>query len=212
MVLVSGDWRLRVAALLPVALGAVLAIAVMPRDNRYVVDAVDPAARELVCAQDDPQVCLSRVHSGLLGDVTPPARQGLAILAKLPGAPTQVHEDNTTYFPNVYPDRHDDVVLLRVEAGQSVAVSDVVSAAFDTTPECDHAASPSQKLAAAFWLIGTAPTATGPHDPATVAEAATLWQTLRQLPAGEAQARVLALRQASLKCANDDQLLSGRTR
>ena len=37
---------------------------------------------------------------------------------------------------------------------------------------------------------------------------AQLWQGLRQLPAGEARARVVALRQAALSCAVEEGLLS----
>ena len=201
----SGGWRLRVAALLPVVLGAALAIAVMPRDNRYVTDAVDPVARELVCAHDDPRVCVSRVHTGLLGEVAGPAREALTVLAKLPAAPTQVHEDTTTYVPIVYPPWHDDVVLLRIDAGPDGHLADrggvlaeVVAGAFASRGDCDHSAGPDERLAAAYWLIGRQPDAPG--------DAVKLWQGLRQRP--DAAARVAALRQAALGCTVEDGQLS----
>ena len=206
----SGGWRLRVAAVLPVVLGAGLAIAVMPRDNRYVTDAVDPVARELVCAHDDPRVCVSRVHTGLLAEVSPAARAALTVLAKLPAAPTQVHEDTTTYGPVVYPPWHDDVVLLRVDAGSDGHLADrggvlaeVVAGAFASRGDCDHFAGPDEKLAAAYWLIGREPVAPGGgYDPATISAAVTLWQRLRLLP--DAEARVAALRRAALSCTVED--------
>jgi hypothetical protein len=219
MLVVSGDWRLRVAALLPVVMGAALAITVMPHQNRYVIDAVDPVARELVCAPDEPQVCVSRVHSGLLPEVVSGARQGLAVLAKLPGAPTRVHEDTTTYFPDVYPAWQEDVALLGVEAGPNGHLLDpgevpmeVVSGAFASPPRCEKSASRAEMLAAASWLLDREPAVGGPHDPEQVTEAAALWQTLRQLPVGQAQARVVALRRAALTCSADDQMLSRGTR
>ncbi|MCU7730588.1 hypothetical protein ODJ79_43315 [Actinoplanes sp. KI2] len=214
LLVAAGGWRLRVAALLPVVLGAALAIAVMPRNDRYVIDAVDPVARELVCARDEPRVCLSRVHTGLLGEVTGPAREALTVLAKLPGAPTQVHEDTTTYVPIVYPAWHDDVVLLRVDAGSDGHLADrggvlaeVVAGAFASRGDCDHFAGPQEKLAAAYWLIGREPAVpAGSYDPEIVTAATQLWQSLRQRP--DAAARVAALRQAALSCTVQDGQLS----
>ncbi|MEU4242393.1 hypothetical protein [Actinoplanes sp. NPDC026619] len=208
LLLASGGWRLRVAAVLPVVLGATLAIAIMPRDNRYVTDAVDQAAMALVCADDEPRVCVSRVHSGLLADVTSPARQGLTILAKLPGAPTQVHEDTTTY-PDVYPVWHDDVALVRIVTGESVTAADVVSAAFQTPPQCDRPTASADSLAAAYWLIGTQPVASDSPD---LAEAVARWEALRAAPAAEAQAQVVALRTAALTCTTDSNILSRSAR
>jgi hypothetical protein len=207
LLFVSSGWRIRVAALLPVVVGGALAITVMPQQSRLVTDAVDPVARQLVCAAGEPRVCVSRVHSGLLSEVRQPARDGLAILAKLPGAPTQVHEDTTTYVPEVYPPWRDDVVLLTVKAGPNAhllnpdgVLADVVVGAFASPPRCDRSAGLEEKLAAVYWLIGRAPVAGETNDPADIGNAVQLWQTLRQLPAGEAQARVVALRQAALHC------------
>ncbi|HEX5198357.1 MAG TPA: hypothetical protein VFW27_00305 [Actinoplanes sp.] len=197
-------WRTRVAAVLPVVLGAALAIAAMPHHERVVIDAIDPVARELVC---EPPVCVSRVHRGLLGEAAPPAREGLKILAKLPAAPTQVHEDTTTYGPTMYPPWHDDVVLLRVRTDASAhldnrggTVAEVVAGAFASKPDCDRFAGPAERLAAAYWLIGSEPVARGDYDPAAIGEAVRLWQGLRQLPEGEALAKVAALRRAALTC------------
>jgi hypothetical protein len=49
-------------------------------------------------------------------------------------------------------------------------------------------------------------------DPAIMAEAAVLWQSLRALPAAEAEAQVLALRKAALACTVEDRLMSSSTR
>ncbi|MET0417783.1 MAG: hypothetical protein ABW022_17385 [Actinoplanes sp.] len=195
----SGSWRLRVAALLPVVAGAALAIAVMPHQNRSVIAAIDPVAKELVCADGAPRVCVSRVHAGLLPEVTAPAREGLALLAKLPGAPTEVNEDTTTYVPDVYPPWRTDVVLLRVKAGQDGHLAErdqvpaeVVRGAFASPPTCDRSAPHEELQAAAHWLIGSPPA----DDPAAVQQ----WESLQRMPADKALARVAALRQAALTC------------
>jgi hypothetical protein len=215
----SGGWRVRVAALLPVVLGAALAITVMPHQNRFVNNAIDPVARELVCAEDEPRVCVSRVHAGLLSEVTPKAREGLAVLAKLPGGPTQVHEDTTTYFPDVYPAWREDVALLRVEVGEDGHLLDaagvpaeVVSWAFASPPGCEKFAGLAERLAAAAWLIGGEPAPGKTYDPETIDSAVAQWQSLRELPDGEAQARVVALRRAALTCSVDDGLLTRSAR
>ncbi|GAA0582268.1 hypothetical protein GCM10010172_79200 [Paractinoplanes ferrugineus] len=207
MLLASNGWRLRVAAVLPVALGAALAIAVMPHQNRYVIGAVDPVARELVCAADEPRVCAGRVHSGLLDEIVPPAREALTVLAKLPAAPAKVHEDTTTFFPDIFPQWHDDVVLVRMNADELPSTADIVAAAFNTPPQCDHSADPVQKLAAAYWLLGREPVGSGPSDPAQVSESVALWQTLRAQPADQVRERVVALRQAALSCGSVEGVL-----
>jgi hypothetical protein len=216
----SSGWRIRVAALVPVVLGAALAITVMPHQNRFVGDAVDPVAKELVCAEGEPQVCVSRVHSGRLAEVTPVAREGLAMLAKLPGAPTRVHEDTTTYFPDVYPQWNADVVLLPIEAGPDGHLDDkagvpaeVVSGAFAGPPGCEKQPGPAERLAAAGWLIGREPAAGDAFDPAEIAtDAAELWRNLRELPDSEAMARVTALRRAAVNCSAGDGVISRSSR
>lgn len=221
----SNGWRARMAALLPVAVGATLAITVMPHQNRYVVDAIDPVAKTLVCAPGEPRVCVSRVHSGLLDEMTTPARSGLAILAELPGAPREVHEDTSTFSPTVYPPWDDNVVLFHVTVGQDGHLAnstglllDVVSGAFDSPPRCDKAAGAAEKLAAASWLIRREPVTGGSYDrpmvggsyddPMIVAGAVKRWRELRQLPDIEARARVAALRRAAVSCTVADGQLS----
>jgi hypothetical protein len=208
LLLASGSRRTRVAALLPVALGAALAITVMPHQNRFVIDAVDPVARELTCTDDEPRVCVSRVHSGLLTEVTAPAREGLAILAKLPDAPTRVHENTTTYFPDRFPPRRNDAVLLTIETGADAHLADqidvrldVLAGAFSSPPDCEKIVDPADRVAAAYWLTGQEPAKDSENfEPETSMRAVQLWNDLRQLPAGQAKARVVALRQAAVNC------------
>ncbi|WP_328475369.1 hypothetical protein OHA21_18850 [Actinoplanes sp. NBC_00393] len=215
----SGGWRTRVAALLPVALGAALAITVMPHQNRYVVGSVDPVAQELVCADDEPRVCLSRVHSGLLPELTASARDGLTALAKLPGAPTRVHEDTSTYVPDRYAPWRPDLVLLRVATGQDGHLEEpdrvqakVVAGAFTGSPECQNFPRPADQYAAAYWLIGQEPAAGTFYESDEQASAVEQWHTLQAMPAAEAQARVAALREAAVSCADGASLFAGSAR
>jgi len=219
VLLASSGWRTRMAALLPVALGAALAITVMPHQNRFVNDAIDPVARELTCTEDAPRVCVSRIHSGLLTEVTAPAREGLAVLAKLPNAPTTVHEDTTIYFPDSYPPRRADTVLLDVETGDDAHLADrtdvwmkVVAGAFASPPDCEMSVDPADRIAAAHWLIGSEPAkASEDFEPEDSERAVQLWNDLRRLPADKAKARVVALRQAAVNCTADIGLFSKST-
>jgi hypothetical protein len=218
LLFVSSGWRVRVAALVPVVVGAALAITVMPHQNRVVTDAIDPVAKELVCADNGPRVCVSRVHAGRLPEVVPPAREALAVLAKLPDPPTEVHEDTTTYVPTIYPPWHPDVVLLRIEVGsdghlpdKDGVLAEAVSGAFASPPRCEEPTDPAARLAATYWLIGREPVARDTYDPSTIDEATQLWNDLRQLPGGEAEARVVALRQAAANCAATDGLFGQGT-
>lgn len=195
----SRGWRLRVAALLPVALGAALAIAVMPHQNRLVVDSVDPVAKELVCASDEPRVCVSRVHEKLLPEVVPQAREALTILAKLPGTPTRVHEDNTTFLPYIPAPMSADVVLVPITTGKATDLTEkIVVEAFARPYDCEKGPEWADTLAAAYWLIGREPVADAAPDVA--ADAKVRWQALRDLPADQAAAQATKIRAAALGC------------
>ncbi|GAA1644190.1 hypothetical protein [Actinoplanes couchii] len=219
LLLVAAGWRWRVTALLPVALGLALGIAVMPHEDRVVRNAVDMTAKELVCADGEPRVCLSRIHAGLLPEVTGPAREALTMLATIPGAPDRVHEDTTTFSPDAYPAETADVVLLSITVGPDAhvensadLVTDVLVRALSNPYSCEGSGGRTDALAAAFWLRDREPVLNGPHDPTMVGEATAIWQGLTSLPADEATARVAALRKAAVDCTATDGTLLGETR
>ncbi|GHJ17370.1 hypothetical protein [Micromonospora sp. AKA38] len=226
LLFVAGGWRTRTAAALPVVLGLVAATAVVPRDRDALNWPVDPVARELVCTGDTPTVCVSRVHANVLGTLTPPARQGLAALAKLPDAPSAVHEDTRTIGDDGWPVARHGVVTIEVRidadgglAHPAAVVNQVVrglGVAYDG--RCEQRNEVVER-AAAYWLLGREPRSDVglvpgmiEEDPGINAEAVTLWQGLRALPDGEALARVTAVRDALRACRDTTGMLSGSAR
>jgi len=208
-------WRALVAALTPVVLGAALAIAIVPRGDDFVAHPVDPVAQALVCAAGSPRVCVSRVHAGLLNEVTPLARQALAMLARLPDPPVAAHEDTTTYYPDTSPPLRADTILISVSvdadghlAHPAEVVPRMVFAAGVDLRGCNRNWSMPVAIAVGAWLMGREPVAV-PGDPAEVqAEALDLWTGLRRLPEPEALARVAAVRRAGLACEDVGGLLT----
>jgi hypothetical protein len=220
MLLGSGSRRARVAAVLPVALGATVAITIMPR-GEYVASPVDPAAQHLVCAPGTPRVCVSRAHSGLSPEVIPLARQALTMLAKLPDGPVEADEDTTTFPPPTSPTPRAGAVLFPVLADKrghlawkQYVVSDIVTSGLTGTQHCTDGPDEVVIGAAAGWLMGREPvrdprvTIDPDPTPATVA----LWQGLERLPEPEAAARVAAVHLASLRCESLDGLLTSAPR
>jgi hypothetical protein len=67
-----------------------------PNDKAGVFS-TDADAVAVVCADGLPRVCVTRIHQDSLRTLLGPAREALALLAKIPNAPTAVEED-TTYF------------------------------------------------------------------------------------------------------------------
>ena len=81
--------RTRVAALLPVVLGAAIAVPAMPRTLS--VAWIDDRATEVICTATRAQLCLPRLHSYAFGLLRGRPRQALSIIAtKLPPAPARV--------------------------------------------------------------------------------------------------------------------------
>ncbi|WP_127503927.1 hypothetical protein [Actinoplanes solisilvae] len=210
---VGGTWRVRVAAVLPALLGFGLAATVVPRDEAALVAPADPIARELVCTDDAPKVCVARVKAHLLPALAPLARQGLAVLAKMPGPPAEVHEDRFDYFAGDRPAPSGDVVTITVDVDKhgglahpaAVVTGVVFGLGVERTGECPG--SGSVERAAAYYLlgrepvsdVGVVPNTTG-EDPELNADAVTLWRGLRALPPAEATARVTAVRDALAAC------------
>ncbi|MFC3499701.1 hypothetical protein ACFOOK_01630 [Micromonospora krabiensis] len=221
VLLVTRGRRARVAAVLPVLLGLGAAAAVVPRDEAALVAPVDPVARELVCTDDAPKVCVTRVNANVLDTLTPLAREGLAALGKLPGAPTEVHEDRRTYVTGETPTRDDSVVTITVWidnrgglAHRAAVVPEIVlGLGVDGDGECPR--NGVVERAAGYYLLDREPVSDVgvvpgmiSEDPEINAAAVALWRGLRQLPPAAALSRVAAVREAILACRDSTGLLS----
>ncbi|GIJ19403.1 hypothetical protein [Micromonospora lutea] len=226
LLFVAGGWRARTAALVPVLLGFTVAVAVVPRDEDVLNWPVDPVARELVCTDDTPTVCVSRLHANVLEALTPLAREGLTALAKLPDAPTAVHEDTRGFMLDEDSSPGDGIVRIPVRidkrgglAHPATVVPEVVRGLGVPYDErCQHRNEVVER-AAAYWLLNREPqsdVAVVPEvfyeEPVINAEAVTLWQGLRELSDDEALARVTAVRDALLTCADVTGILSESAR
>lgn len=219
--------RARLLAGLPVLLGLVLALAVLPavRTDAY---PDDPGAAELVCDTSGPEVCVTAAHQNLLPTVVGPARQALADLAVLPNAPRSVREvsDRPAALPARVA-RPADVVQFAFDSGESrwrpgedidpgrLRLRLLVGAG--TLPCSGHLTNsredPGQaaaRLAVVGWLAGdptqsitAARPAVATRWPSVVRQAEHARAALLAQPYQEQARRVAALRQAGLTCHGD---------
>lgn len=223
----------RVAAVLPIVLGAAVAVPAMPR---HVEDAwvENPHATELVCTADEPRVCVARARSYLLDDLREPARRALSVLAaKLPPAPTRVVVGALGDRPSQRPGPADTLLVLlplseyeeTQRAPEDRAPEDLVWPMLDGAgvPLCEELLGKAEdmdtryvaaRVVAAAWLLDRdVPSASegGGAGPLDVPLADQALAELRALPAEEQRARVTALRDAERTCAAGDRLalLSG---
>ncbi|GAB3283722.1 hypothetical protein [Kineosporia babensis] len=87
--------RGRALAVVPATLALMVTFPLLPAPTPDGWDTAfreDPEAMRPVCAEGEPRVCVMRVHSGLLEDLTPPIRQALKAMETLPSAPTAATE------------------------------------------------------------------------------------------------------------------------
>ncbi|GIJ32445.1 hypothetical protein ACN26Z_05120 [Verrucosispora sp. WMMD703] len=226
LLFVADGWRTRTAALVPVVLGLLVATAVVPRDEGVLNWPVDPVARELLCTDDTPTVCVSRVNANVLDALTPLAREGLTALAKLPDAPTAVYEDTRTFMTDEVSSPEDGVVRIQVRidkrgglAHPAAVVPEIVRGlGVQYDGRCENRNEVVER-AAAYWLLEREPRSDVGVVPGMIEEdpeinpaAVALWQGLRALPEDEALARVTAVRDALRTCADVTGILSGAAR
>ncbi|GEM_PF-1666458 len=220
----------RVAAVLPLLLGAAVAVPAMP-STLSVAWIQDRRATEVVCTDDEPEVCITRLHSHALDQVRGPARQALAVLAaKLPPAPTRVVVQTADKGPEDPQPR--DTLAVRIsffEDGVEYTSEDLLFLMLigAGVPPCANLMGTREKpeteylaarLVVAAWLLdrdlaaaqGRDEGPEGPEGP-LAREALT---AVRGLAADEQRARVTAFRDAERTCAEGDRLdmLTGAAR
>ncbi|WFE26690.1 hypothetical protein O7623_25930 [Solwaraspora sp. WMMD791] len=208
----AGTRRSRLLATIPTAVGLVAALALFPPTGPAVRP--DPEATALVCTDEAPRVCVTRLHEPALAQIVDPARRALALLSRLPDAPTQVVEEPSRHGTRVE-QRRDSVHLELVIHGDGTVISgqeSIEASILDGagTWACGAAAAdvagwePIQaaRAAASLWLQGrdARPDEFWPPVQQMVADALA---RLRALPPDEQVARVAALRAAALDCRPD---------
>ncbi|GLY99012.1 hypothetical protein [Actinoplanes sp. NBRC 103695] len=221
VLLATRGWRTRLTALLPLVLGVGVGAAIMPRGDDYVYPLTDPVAQQLVCTSDTPKVCVGRAHEGLLPEVTPKAREALAFLAKVPGAPTTAQEIIVDHFdradfntrPPALPPTVVDIPVSIDREGHLAWPGRVVPRMLDNAGadgrHCEGGGAPWEvSRAVGSWLSGREPVAEPGEEAEVNQEAIVLWQGLRKLPEKEALARVTAVRQAVLTCQDASTILT----
>ncbi|MFY1695886.1 hypothetical protein [Solwaraspora sp. WMMA2101] len=208
----AGGRRARLLAALPTVVGLVAALALFPPPGAAVRP--NPQATALVCTDEAPRVCVTRLHEPALAQIVEPARRALALLSRLPDAPTQVVEEPSRHGTPVVQHR-DSVHLELVVYGDGTVITGQQSIE-DTildgagTWACGAAADdvagwePIQaaRAAAGLWLQGRD---AGPDEfwPPVQQMVVDALAGLRALPPDEQVARVAALRAAALDCRPD---------
>ncbi|MFL6123217.1 hypothetical protein [Actinophytocola sp.] len=203
--LVAVGTKARLAALLPVALAAAVAVPVLST-----VDAVvaDPDARALVCDDRGPRVCVTAAHADYLPTVAGTARDVLARLEKLPSPPTSAVEvpwetgarapagAMPMYFPSGLPTDADKLRSRLLAGGDSRECWD----AWEASTRIETA-----RILVASWFTGELAPVPGTEYLWKVKrkDVQRLWQALLALPAEKQAARVAGMRESIQYCRDD---------
>ncbi|MFJ7212289.1 hypothetical protein [Amycolatopsis sp. NPDC098790] len=223
LLLAANSVRARLLGLLPVVAGAAIALPVFPAsgDGLLVPDSV---AAQKVC---DGPICVTRAHEDRLAALAVPGREALAMLAKLPGAPTRIEEETAPNSLAGPPARDPGVVRLDFQRNDVLLTANaddlrlaVLSGA--GLPSCGHPYGGSladlgaRMIAGAYFTgeLKPLPEYAGrwyASQPGPVTQA---WADFRALPREVQFTRIVALRQALLTCQGDplDTLVPGYRR
>jgi hypothetical protein len=211
--LAAGSWRTRPAALAPAALGAAGAIMVIPHGAAFVEHPVDEVARAQVC---DGDVCVSRIHEKLLPEVEGPARDALARLARLPGAPVRAQEDTSAYFGTPALPHEPGTVLMRLRVGANGHVDGLADlaptmlfAGGADISKCDQGPDPTVGHAVAWWLLDRGPDNEPDYDKDFARDIREAAESLGALPDAEAVALATRIRDAAAACQDVTGMLGG---
>jgi hypothetical protein len=223
----AGGTRARLAALLPVALGAAIVAPALP-DRLSDAWVEDPTATAVVCSAGDPQVCISRAHAYALAYVVGPAHEALSVMAtklaltanrvvvrdadsRLAPDPQPADEILTSIpiFDDLMTDYTPDNLLHSMLAGAGTRPCGN-QAGYDPAKYGESQPNiryPAAREVAAEWLLDTTPRpASKPDDdPASALVTQTL-AALHALPLTEQRDRIAALRAAELTCVAGDRL------
>lgn len=215
-------------AVLPAVLGAAVAVPLLPTGGYYGAAVVDPAATELVCDDDGPQVCVRKVHAALLPEIVGPVREVLTLAAaKLPNPPVRA-EETARLAAYAAPDqqavrRDADTLVFYWPGFTSSGKADLSDGYFRTellesvwTQECEEVSgipgqmvslskpSPYQAEAVAVaWLAGEPPQQQSWWRPEDEQQIAGGYRALTALPADQQRQLAEQARDAALSCDYD---------
>jgi hypothetical protein len=200
--------RWMAVAVVPVVAGLLIAVPLLDSAPQGGFQADLVAASEVCTADGGPPVCVTKVHEDGLATLTGPARRALTLMAKLPDAPTSVHEvtggrpgpqpaSEVWFHSDNYRAGHDwessgDELVVRLLAGAGTRPC------LDAEGQTDY----RTRAIVSAWLYGQYP-APGPKpfgEEATARDAA--WQALQARPADEQLRRITAIREEGLVCAS----------
>ncbi|MEW2404023.1 hypothetical protein [Streptomyces sp. NPDC046862] len=199
--------RRAVVASVPALLGLVVAMPLLGAAPASGLQRDEGATAEVCTRDSGPTVCVTKAHERGLAELVGPARRALTLLAKLPDAPTSVHEV-TGDRPGPQPAREawlhaDTYVSGRGWAADSedAMVAQILAGA--GTRPCEPVAYGPRAVASA-WLYGRYP-APGltvlPGEETDERDAE--WRKLKALPAQEQVRRIAAVREAEQTCRGD---------
>ncbi|MDT7803711.1 MAG: hypothetical protein QOI78_7144 [Actinomycetota bacterium] len=223
LVLAANSARARVLGLLPVVAGAAIALPVFPASADGILTPDGIAAQKLC----DGPVCVSRAHEDRLAALAGPGREALAMLAKLPGAPTRIEEQTAPHSVSDLPARDPGVVYLDFQINDDLLTADastlraaVLSGA--GLPACvrpsygDLSDLGGRMIAAAYFTgeLKQLPEYDGSWFRQESGRLDQAWQKFRALPADVQFSRMVALRHVLLTCQGDplDTLVPGAPR
>lgn len=212
LVLAANSVRARLLGALPMLAGVAIALPLFPAVTDAAVTPDDIAAQK-VC---DGPVCVSRLHEDRLAVLAGPGKEALALLAKLPGAPTRVEEqvapplidDPPLRDPAVvYLDFQRDEVLLAAQ-GDDLRRALVAGAG---TPTCDTLSTGnlSDQIArtiSAAWFVGDLKPVADSRErwfQTDFSHTERAWQRFMALPPDVQRERIIAMRQVFLTCGSD---------
>jgi hypothetical protein len=198
----------RLTAAIPTVVGALLAVPffVTPAYNGGAYGSTvpygpDPKALTLYCAPGAPPVCGAEAHEQGVRQAAAPAREVLAALQRLPGAPTRAVE-KSQYLDKPVPD---DVLLLStqaINAGLTERVRTIAASGLGIVPDCTKAdvatfeeADEAAALAGAWLLKSSNTDEFGDYESLNQK-----LQTFEKLAPDEQVRRMVALRQALRYC------------
>lgn len=217
LLLAARTVRAKLLGLLPVVIGAAVALPLFPATTMAALT-TDMSAAPQVC---DGPVCVARMHQAQLARFSAVGKDVLARLATLPDAPTRVEEYTAPLLPDTVPDRDPGVVYADIQMD-----SELLTASTDDlrrllfagagTPTCEPydgaiRSDIAARMISAAYFTGEFSLLPGDHLKADLGRVQPMWAKFHALPAALQRSRIIAMRQIFLTCHGNplDALLPG---